>query len=175
MIWFQYQYQYQSEKKHEHDYDHKQKIYDNERVNMNMIWPLSLVEGSLWSWHTLTWKGGTSGHWSWPGKTWWFELCRYARHLFVITCIFTVFLAQDEWIRFRVFLWNWTLSLSKTSTSEHQEVSQNRRVRSLPVLLLMAEIPNNHSLDVFENPPKNNGRNYRSLHRWSPDVWTING
>ena len=37
MIWFQYQYQYQSEKKHEHDYDHKQKIYDNERVNVNMI------------------------------------------------------------------------------------------------------------------------------------------
>ena len=57
-------------------------------------------------------------------------------------------------IRFRVFLWNWTPSLSKTSTSEHQEVSQNRRVRSLPVLLLMAEIPNNHRLDVFENPQK---------------------
>ena len=37
LIWFQYQYQYQSEKKHQHDYDHKQKIYDNERVNVNMI------------------------------------------------------------------------------------------------------------------------------------------
>ena len=37
LIWFQYQYQYQSEKKHQHDYDHKQKIYDNERANVNMI------------------------------------------------------------------------------------------------------------------------------------------